>query len=215
MLIGVLILTTSSLFSQSNYWSKTKIGFVAGPKFNVAKVIGETGNTNYTFSEKGSFNIGVNMITKLNDKLALSYGITSLRNHIEREEICTTCDVSVANTSNLKYQYLNIPIQMQVYFQNDKLDIFGIVGVNYNLLTKSHGNYVNATGNKYDVISLNDEASKNLLGFEIGAGIDYNLSYRGSFRLNVTYQHFLNSFSIAPSASILGLSIQPGIFYQF
>ena len=63
---------------------------------------------------------------------------------------------------------------MQVYFQNDKLDIFGIVGVNYNLLTKSHGNYVNATGNKYDVISLNDEASKNLLGWGILERLDQN-----------------------------------------
>lgn len=215
ILIGFLILASSSLISQSNYWSKTKIGFVAGPKFNVAKVMGETGNTSYSFSEKGSFNVGVNMITKFNDKLALSYGITSMRNHLERKETCTSCDVAVATTSNLKYQYLNIPVQMQVYFQNDKLDIFGIVGVNYNLLTKSHGNYVNANGNKYDIISMSDEANNNLYGFEIGAGIDYNLSYRGSFRLNVTYQHYLNSFSTVPNASILGLSVQPGIFYQF
>lgn len=215
ILIGLLILASSSLISQSNYWSKTKIGFVAGPKFNVANVMGETGNTSYTFSDKGSFNTGVNMITKFSDKFALSYGITSTRNQFERKEICTSCDVTVATTSNLKYRYLNIPIQMQVYFQNDKLDIFGIAGVNYNLLTKSHGNYINATGNKFDIISMENETNNNLFGFEIGAGIDYNLSYRGSFRLNVTYQHYLNAFSTDPNASILGLSVQPGIFYQF
>ncbi len=209
------MLLTSAFCAQSNYWSKSKIGFVIGPKLTNSTIISGASNTSYTFADKGSFNFGANMITKFNDRVALNYGIVANWNSIERKDKCETCDIPVAQTSNLKYKYLSIPLQLQVYFQNDRLDIFGIAGFNYNLLTRSHGNYASASGTQYELISLNESTAKSLYGVEVGAGIDYNLTYRGSLRLNVTYQHFLNSYSTIPEVKMSAISIQPGIFYQF
>jgi opacity protein-like surface antigen len=215
LLVGTIILLSSSLIAQSGYWDKSKIGFVIGPKFNNSQVINGTQNTSYTFAEKGSFNFGANMITKLNDRIALNYGLTATWNSLERKDKCETCDIPVAQTSNLKYRYITIPLQLQVYFQNDRLDIFGIAGFNYNFLTRSFGDYASASGTSYELINLKENTSKSLYGLELGAGIDYNLSYRGSIRLNVTYQHYLNSFSTSPEATMSAISITPGIFYQF
>ncbi len=215
LLAVTILLLSSSIFAQKGYWDKSKIGFVIGPKFNSSEVINGAQSTSYTYGEKGSFNFGANMITKLNDIIALNYGITATWNSMERKDKCETCDSPVALTSNLKYRYITIPLQAQVYFQNDRLDIFGIAGFNYNFLTRSFGDYASAAGSSYELINLKENTSKSLYGLEVGAGIDYNLSYRGSFRLNVTYQHYLNSFSTTPEAKMSAISITPGIFYQF
>jgi opacity protein-like surface antigen len=215
LFVGISLLMATCLTAQNDYWSKTKIGFVIGPKFNTGKLVNGEQNTSYNFSEKGSFNFGAHMITKINKTLAINYGVTATWNSLERKDKCETCDIAVAQTNHLKYRYITVPLQMQFYFQNDRLDIFGIAGVNYNLLTKSFGDYASASGTKYDLISLKEQSASSLFGFEIGAGLDYNLSYRASLRMNVTYQHYLNNFSTAPEASISALSFQPGIFYQF
>lgn len=215
LLAGIILLLSISINGQSGYWEKSKIGFVIGPKFNTSEVTSGSANTAYSFSEKGSFNFGANMITKINKTIALNYGITATWNALERKDKCETCDVAVAQTSNLKYRYITVPMQLQVYFQNDRLDIFGIAGFNYNFLTRSFGDYASASGTTYELINLKENTSKSLFGVEVGAGIDYNLSYRGSVRLNVTYQHYLNSFSTTPVAKMSAISITPGIFYQF
>lgn len=215
ILAGSALLIASALIGQTGYWDKTKIGFVFGPKFNTSKIINGSVNTTYTFTEKGSLNFGANMITKLNKTIALNYGITATWNAIERKDKCETCDIPVAQTSNLKYRYITVPVQLQVYFQNDRLDIFGIAGVNYNFLTRSFGDYASAAGTSYELINLKENTSKSLYGLEVGAGIDYNLSYRASVRLNITYQHYLNSFSTTPEAKMSAISVSPGIFYQF
>jgi opacity protein-like surface antigen len=215
LLAGTVLLLSSSLIAQSGYWDKSKIGLVIGPKFNNSTVINGAANTSYTFEEKGSFNFGANMVTKLNNRIAINYGVTATWNALERKDKCETCDVAVAQTSNLKYRYITVPVQLQVYFQNDRLDIFGIAGFNYNHLTKSFGDYASASGTTYELINLKENTAKSLYGLEVGAGIDYNISFRGSVRLNVTYQHYLNSFSTTPEAKMSAISITPGIFYQF
>ena len=215
LLAVAILLLSSSIIAQSGYWDNSKIGFVIGPKFNNSEVTDGALNTSYTFADKGSFNFGANMITKLNNRVAINYGITATWNSLERKDKCETCDIPVAQTSNLKYRYITVPLQLQVYFQNDRLDIFGIAGFNYNFLTRSFGDYASASGTSYELISLQESSAKSMYGLEVGVGIDYNLSYRGSIRLNVTYQHYLNSFSTTPVAQISAISVSPGIFYQF
>ena len=215
LLLSIAILGSMSLFSQNGYWSKTKIGFVIGPKFTSSKLVNTDAMTSYKYADKGSLNFGAHMITRVNSTISINYGITSTWNSIERKDKCETCDIAVSKTTNLKYRYISVPLQMQVYFQNDRLDIFGIAGVNYNYLTKSYGNYTSSTGSTYDIISMKNESASSLFGLEVGAGVDYNLSYRASVRMNVTYQHYLNAYSTMPEANIGSFSVQPGIFYQF
>ncbi|MFT7158207.1 MAG: opacity protein-like surface antigen [Parvicella sp.] len=204
----------SASYGQNGFQDKTKIGFIVGPSLNTLKTTEMNESYDYSYSDKGSFGFGVQMITKFSDQLSFEYGVISNRINTERIDNCTDCTENVSRTNSFSFKYITIPIHAQYYFQNDRLDIFGIGGISANILANSKGSYLTASGKEFDLIDIED-ASKNVFNFEIGAGINYNLTYRGSFGLNVIYQKGINSISSAPSTSFSGISIQPGLFYQF
>jgi len=209
------LLSASSLFAQKNYWDKSKIGVIAGPSIHLFQENNASQLMDYKFTNKASTTFGVQMITKVNKKVAIGYGVVSNRIRFDRTDDCPSCTEVAAQSNHFKYNYISIPVNAQYYFQSDRLDIFGIAGINAQLLTKSKGSYTSPNGQDYNLINLSNNTAKSLFGLEIGAGINYNLSYRGSFGLNVMYQRNLNDFNTTPSITLSSITIQPGLYYQF
>ena len=215
-IICILFITLGlGMKAQESFGDKTKLGFIIGGQVNSLQSINMAGSDfNYTYQDKGAINVGIKFETKANEKLSIGYGISILNSNIERLDNCPNCTENVNRTNSFNTRHIILPLDVRYFFQQDRIDLFGIAGFTSMLLTKQSGSYVNSYGNTYEIIDIPGITSFNF-GFNVGAGVNYNISYRGSIGLDLTYYHGLNPLFKDPNTKLSGVSINPGIYYQF
>ncbi len=211
----LFLLLTTTTFSQSDFWDHLKVGAVIAPEMNQVQNTTPVSGTSYGYESVMNYTYGAQFLYKFDDKVELGVGLNGANKSFVRTDVCTTCDVEISTSNHFVIRYLELPLSVQYYLQNDRLDIFAIGGIQTGLLTNNSAFRTDMYGNEYNYIQSTTDFTKLQLGVQVGAGINYNLTYRGSVGLNVVYKNYLGNFSSTPSTKMSGLSIQPGIFYQF
>lgn len=212
-IIITLFLTGCTLFatSQSDFWSKFKAGATFGNNQTVLKV---GSNTDESVTNSNGLSIGAQFLYKVSDLLTIESGILRTNFKFETSTVYQTVDNVFRNRKNVSLTYLNIPLQARWYFRNDRLDIFAITGLNNMILTKDIQKNTDFLGMEYTYETTDYNPKRFTTGVSLGAGINYNLSYRASFGLSAVYTVWSKNM-VSNMSSVGSLAVLPTIYYQF
>ena len=212
-IITTLLFATCTLLatSQSDFWSKFKAGATFGNNQTVLKT---NTSTDESVTNSNGLSIGAQFLYKVSDLVTIESGILRTNFKFETSTVYQTADQVFRNRKNIALTYLNIPLQARWFLKNDRLDIFAITGINNMILTRDIQKNIDFLGNEYTFETTDYNPKRITTGISLGAGINYNLSYRASFGLSATYTVWSKNM-ISNMSSVGSLAILPTIYYQF
>lgn len=209
LIIVTLLIASGTASAQSTFWSKFNAGFSFGSNQSIIQSSLEEKSTNNT-----SFSFGAQFLYKVNDLLTVESGILRTNFNFTTITSLQAGESTFKNQKHVHLTYLNIPLQARWYIQNDRLDIFAISGINNLILTNDYQINLDNSGIEYRYEDVDYTSKKLSTGLTVGAGINYNLTYRASFGLSGMYTLWSNK-TIKDIKSMRSLSILPTIYYQF
>lgn len=212
-IITALLFATCTLLatSQSDFWTNFKAGATFGNNQSILKP--EPGSDE-TVNNANGLSIGAQFLYKISELLTIESGVLRTNFNFETSTVYQTADKVFRNRKEVALTYLNIPLQTRWFIKNDRLDIFAITGLNNMILTKDIQKTIDYLGYQYTFETTDYNPKRFTTGVSLGAGINYNLSYRASFGLSTTYTIWSKN-RISNMSSVGSLSILPTLYYQF
>lgn len=212
-IITAFLFTASTLLatSQSDFWSNFKAGATFGNNQTLLKPVS---GSDETVSNSNGLSIGAQFLYKITDLLTIESGILRTNFKFETSTVYQTVDNVFRNRKNVSLTYLNIPLQARWFIKNDRLDIFAITGLNTMILTKDIQKNIDFLGYEYTFETTDYNPKRFTTGLSLGAGINYNLSYRASFGLSAIYTVWSKNM-ISNMSSVGTFTVLPTLYYQF
>ncbi|MBL4704460.1 MAG: PorT family protein [Flavobacteriales bacterium] len=201
-------LPPSQLISEN--WEIIKAGFYFSADLNT--VIGETQSDFYSIDYVQNFNhsIGMQWFVQFSDQLELGIEPGYSNKNFTITETCLECEAT--RTIQYTLRYFQLPIYWKYYVSDSKLDVYFTAGTNFAInLFSNQTIFFNGITNSL----IETNSTRILVGGRAGAGINYNLNYRYSLGLDLTYTMFLNRIVSNPDVKSRGLSITPSLLYKF
>lgn len=125
----------------------------------------------------------------------------------------------IKSTFIYSYQYLDIPLKVNYYIINKKLNFFISAGLSANIFLTykqtSIQEFSDGRTEKHTSGSIYNNFSKVNFALLAGFGIDYDLNNKIRFRLESIYRRSINSIIDAPVKSYLySAGLNAGIYYK-
>ena len=244
--IFILLFSTTSFLAQTPDSLKTKnwaVGLSYSPDFCYRTPYTKSDDAGTTdIKEKGKmgFTAGVNVLYRLLDRIGIEFGALY---STKGEKINTPSyswyapasnyDPSIPNSgqseymisperkTSYSYQYLEIPLKINVYLINKKFKVFPSIGCSANIFMgkKTTTTLLYEDGHK-DKKASRDYESKNIPNMEfavlVGVGLSYDINKKLFVKLEPSFRSFIRPLLDGPiSGTLYSLGANTGFYLRF
>jgi hypothetical protein len=176
---------------------------------------------------KFGYSTGISFGCKLSNKLMFEAEVLYADKGSKTKKNTFENNVSIAASEKIPhksiliyhYQYIDVPLKLNYYFVNKKIDFFVSAGVSVNIFL-NHQNemlieYKDGSSKKFNSNSTAGVDKINLAAL-VGFGINYDFSDRCILKLEPVFNHSLTPLANSPVKNYFySLGINMGIAYRF
>lgn len=178
---------------------------------------GNTSTQDVRVKNRHIFNADISLVftAKLGPIIELKTGFGYSSKNLTREEECLICGNDIVEESKIKTNFLEIPLLVNLYIYNSRLDVYGIVGLRNSFLVGAKNIHTaNINGGSSSTFNVKDKFSSYLLGIQAGAGINYNLTYSLSLSGELLYTFSPFVFEPDTGMKFHGLGLNLGLNFK-
>lgn len=172
------------------------VTFQAGLTQNLWSETAESPNDEYQFSSKIAPSIGIGFFNELGEKFAISGRLHYQRVNVVRSERCLNCAVEIQRESNYKFNYFDIPVNLNYFLLNKQSDVYLIGGIGLRVAISGKNLWrQDVTNSQEDLFKIKEDMRKTAFMANLGVGYKYQLTYTTSFAAE-------GSFGIHPGSTL-------------
>ena len=219
----IAFLTSYTLYAQeATTGSKISVGFSFSPDYNFRTISSSEKNAGIDLSVKSrndleiakiGYTTGLNVSFKLSDRIELESGLQYSNKGYRTKTMDlvfegdpTNLLVKTKAKFNYSYQYIGVPLKLNMFFGEGDLRFVSGIGVTTNFLlnVQNRANYEYLDGKKETKKETNtDDFNKIDISPMISLGIDYKLSHSIHLRAEPTFRYGIIKTTSTPIAENL------------